>query len=378
MSQKTAPSSRLEVKPRLAQCAWLAAALSVFVWAQAGAAPAPMADLDAWAAARAMGVGANIGNTLDNTTRWETGWGNPQITKEFVDNLAVLGFKTVRLPVAWDVYAREGRITDEKLARVAEVADWIMAAGMFCVVNIHWDGGWIDSSDPRFASTHATFSPEAERKFVTYWTQIASHFADRNERLVFEGLNEETNFDGAGSPNEAYHTLTRVNQLFIDTVRKTGGNNAKRLLIVTGYSTDIAKTVDPHFKLPRDTVPHKLLLSVHYYTPWSFAGMNKDESWGKVQPTWGSAADVSQLEGLFDSLEDFCRHNDIPAFIGEFGATDAKERPSRVRWMTAVAKAALSRRMVPVLWDTGGDLKRSAPYGASPALAEVMQALRLP
>src|SRR6185369_9049907 len=157
-------------------------------------------DLDAWNAAKLMGVGVNIGNTLDNTTTWETGWGNPRITKEFVQSLARLGFKTVRVPVAWDTYARNGRIAEDKLARVGEVVDWITAAGMFCVVNIHWDGGWIDSSaKKRFPKTFATFSPEAESKYISYWTQIASYFAGRNERLIFEALNEETKFEGAGS-----------------------------------------------------------------------------------------------------------------------------------------------------------------------------------
>ena len=149
-------------------------------------------DLDAWPASRLMGMGVNIGNTLENTTRWETGWGNPVITKEFVDNLAKLGFKTVRLPVAWDTYAKDGRITADKLARVGEVVDWITAAGMYCVINIHWDGGWIDSSaKQRFPKTFATFSPEAESKYISYWTQIASYFAGRNEQLIFEALNEE-------------------------------------------------------------------------------------------------------------------------------------------------------------------------------------------
>lgn len=333
-----------------------------------------MADLDAWSAAKAMGIGANIGNTLDNTTQWETGWGNPRITREFVENLAKLGFKTVRLPVAWDVYAHDGRIPGDKLARVAEVVDWITAAGMFCVVNIHWDGGWIDSSNrERFAATYATFSAEAERKYQAYWTQIAEYLRDRNEYLVFEALNEETHFEGAGSMDKAYETLTRVNQLFIDTVRKTGGNNARRLLIVTGYATDITKTVNRSYRLPRDPAPHKLLLSVHYYTPWNFAGMTKDESWGTVQRTWGSDADIAELNRLFDDLQEFCKRNDVPAFVGEFGVTDVKEPPSRVRWMTGVAKAALKRGMVPVLWDTGGDLKRAAPYGASPALSEALQ-----
>jgi len=247
-------------------------------------------DLDAWSAAKLMGTGVNIGNTLENTTTWETGWGNPRITREFVESLAKLGFKTVRVPVAWDTYAKDGRIPDDKLARVGEVVDWITAAGMFSVVNIHWDGGWIDSSaKERFPKTYATFSAEAERKYIAYWTQIANYFAGRNERVLFEALNEETNFEGAGSTKKAYATLSRVNQLFLDTVRKTGGNNATRLLIVTGYSTDIAKTTSGDYVLPVDTVPHRLLISVHYYTPWQFAGMTQDESWGKMMPTWAAS-----------------------------------------------------------------------------------------
>ena len=256
----------------------------------------PIAELDAWNAAKLMGMGANIGNTLENTTAWETGWGNPRITRQYIEGLAALGFKTARLPVAWDTYARDGRIPPDKLARVGEVVDWITAAGMFCVVNIHWDGGWIDSSyKARFPDTYATFSAAAERKYRAYWTQIATFFAGKNEHLLFEALNEETNFEGTGSPRQAYATLTRVNQLFIDTVRKTGGNNAKRLLIITGYATDIGKTTNGEYVLPTDTVPHKLLISVHYYTPWAFAGMAEDASWGKAQRTWGSASDVAEL-----------------------------------------------------------------------------------
>ena len=344
----------------------------------AGAARAaePMADLDAWTAAKRMVVGVNIGNTLENTTSWETGWGNPRITKKYVESLAAMGFKTVRLPVAWDTYAHDGRIPDDKLERVGEVVDWITGAGMFCVINIHWDGGWIDSSNKeKFAKTHATFSAEAERKFQSYWTQIANYFADRNELLVFEGLNEETNFEGEGSTKKAYATLRRVNQLFIDTVRKTGGNNAKRLLIVTGYSTDFTKTASDDYVMPTDSAPHRLLISVHYYTPWQFAGMTQDESWGRVQATWGSASDVAELNRLFDLMQAFCQRNDLPAFIGEFGVTDKKETASRVRWMSAVAQAALKRKMVPVLWDTGGDISRKSPHGVSPALQQTLVAI---
>jgi hypothetical protein len=150
----------------------------------------------------------------------------------------------------------------------------------------------------------------------------------------------------------------------------------ERLLIVTGYATDFTKTASEDYVLPVDAVPHKLMISVHYYTPWQFVGMTEDASWGKMQPTWGSASDVADLKRLFDLMQGFTQQHDIPAFIGEFGVTDKKEAASRVRWMTAVAQASFKRKMVPVLWDTGGDIARYPPYAASPALQLTLQTLR--
>lgn len=333
--------------------------------------PEAMTELDAWTAAGRMSPGINIGNTLENTTQWETGWGNPRITKAFVEHLASLGFKTVRLPVAWDTYAVEGRVQPDKMQRVREVVEWITGAGMFCVLNIHWDGGWIDSSvKEKYPTTFATFTPEAEKKYRSYWAQIAEAFADENELLIFEALNEETNFSGAGA--KAYATLARVQQIFIDVVRSSGGNNAQRLLIVAGYHTDIAKTVSPDYVLPRDNVAGRMFISVHYYTPWQFCGMTKDEDWGKVMPTWGTAEDVAQLENLFDQMAGFSKRHDLPVFLGEFGVVKEKEAASRARWLSAVARAAHSRKMVPVFWDTGNDLSRHPPYAATAALSQML------
>lgn len=334
-------------------------------------------ELDAWSAAKLMGLGVNIGNTLDNTATWETGWGNPPVTKEYIQSLAARGFKTVRLPVAWDTYAHNGRIDPAKLKRVGQIADWITSAGMFCVINIHWDGGWIDSDDKkRFAKTYHTFTPDAERKFRGYWSQIASYFADRNQHLVFEGLNEESNFDRAGSDKQAYATLEHVNQLFIDTVRATGGNNAKRLLIIAGYNTDFDKTTNGKFILPKDMLPHKLLLSVHYYTPWPFAGMTHDESWGRMRPTWGTPDDIAELKRQFDKMEAYSQQNDIPVFVGEFAPAYGKDPASRARWIVGVGAVALGRGMVPVLWEIGQDVSRRPPYALSPELDLALLKLR--
>src|SRR5205814_3798515 len=90
-----------------------------------------MTELDAWAAVPLMTPGINIGNTLDNTTIWETGWGNPLITKDYVQGLAKIGFRTVRLPVAWNTYADEGVVMTDKMARVGEGVDWITGAGRY-------------------------------------------------------------------------------------------------------------------------------------------------------------------------------------------------------------------------------------------------------
>jgi endoglucanase len=347
-----------------------------------GATPPPvekLTEIDAWAAVAQMSPGTNIGNTLDNTTIWETGWGNPPITKAYIQSLAKLGFKTVRLPVAWDTYADEGRILPDKLDRVREVVDWITSAGLYCVVNIHWDGGWIDSDvKDKFGNSFQTFSPVAEKKFRSYWEQIATFFGGKNEKLIFEALNEETNFTRAGSTDQAYATLQRVNQIFIDTVRKTGGNNAKRLLIIAGYSTDIEKTTAPGYKLPKDTVAGRLFISVHYYTPYTFAGLEEDADWGKMMPTWGAPEDVKQLETLFDKMGEFCARNDIPAFIGEFNPTEKKESASRIRWLSGVANAATSRRMIPVLWDIGRGVSRSDPYAPSPEIQAMLRNLKPP
>ena len=166
-----------------------------------------MTEIDAWDAVRQMTPGINIGNTLDNTTAWETGWGNPPITKEYVASLAKLGFKTVRLPVAWDTYAQDGQIQPDKMSRVREVVEWITGAGMFCVLNIHWDGGWIDSDSKDKFPKPFTFSAEAEQKYRSYWGQIATFFAGKNEKLILESLNEETNFKGEGSIDKGYATL---------------------------------------------------------------------------------------------------------------------------------------------------------------------------
>ena len=177
--------------------------------------------------AKAMGFGINIGNTLENTTAWETGWGQPLITQTFISGLANRGIKTVRVPVAWDTYANDGVIDGSKLDRVKEVVGWIEAAGMYSIVNIHWDGGWIFNENKPNAYT---LTDDVKTKFKSYWEQIATGFSQVGHMLIFEGLNEEARFYINGDPNGTpdVSALNTINQLFVTTVRAQGGYNASQ------------------------------------------------------------------------------------------------------------------------------------------------------
>lgn len=310
-----------------------------------------------------MGIGTNIGNTLENTTEWEVGWGQPLITEQFIQGLATRGIKSVRVPVAWDTYADAGVIDAAKTARVKEVVRWIVNAGMYAIVNIHWDGGWIfgEGTSDEFLLTSAV-----KTKFASYWQQIASAFADVGHQLILEGLNEEARFylngDSNGQPD--YAALNELNQLFVTTVRAQAGFSATRALLIAGLVTDITLTCVDQFVVPSDPAgTGKLFLSLHYYTPYTFCGLDTVESWGSPATTWGTTAEQAELDTLFDKAGAFSESKQIPIILGEFGVTRGtaypREPASRVRWMTSVAEACLSRNMVPVLWDTGSEISRT-------------------
>jgi endoglucanase len=323
----------------------------------------PDAPVDLVAMVADMGIGTNIGNTLENTTEWETGWGQPTISREFITGIASRGIKSVRVPVAWDTYATDGVIDPAKFARVEEVVDWILEADMYAIVNIHWDGGWLfnEGGADQFRLTDAV-----KAKFASYWTQIATGFTTHGHRLVLEGLNEEARYyiGGVESNGPDYAALNEINQLFVTTVRSQGGYNESRALLIAGFHTDIEKTCVDAFAVPNDPAgPDKLLLSLHYYTPYTFCGLDTVETWGSPATTWGTQEEQATLNSLFDTLAAFSTQRAIPVVLGEFAVTPGvnyvRDPASRVLWMQQVTAAALERNIVPVLWDTGSEISRA-------------------
>ena len=290
-----------------------------------------------------MAPGWNLGNTLEGVATWagtdflnnkgglgaETSWQDTKTTQEIIDYVKSLGFKSVRIPCAW-VYghisnASTYEIDSQWMTRVKEVVDYCIRDGLYVVLNDHWDGGWLEN---HIADTDAATIKKNKTILTALWTQISNVFKDYDEHLLFAGLNEPNAENQAATNN-----LIQYNQTFVDAVRATGGNNAKRVLVVQGPSTNIEHTCNfMAGKMPTDIIEGRLAIEVHYYNPWQFWGMEKDESWGKVfyywgqgnhlsgsthNATWGEEADMKkQLQMMKTNFVD----KGYPVVIGEFGA----------------------------------------------------------
>jgi endoglucanase len=318
---------------------------------------------------RLMGFGWNLGNTMEACGDWitgrevmnfETAWGNPETTREIIAQVKASGFNSVRIPVAWsNLMGRNYKINPELMKRVQEIVDWVLAEGMIAVVNIHWDGGWWHKfpTDPK----------ETMKRYTTIWNQITTHFRDYPATLILESLNEEGCFNdvwnrwGEPAPDKksrAYSILNEINQTFVDLVRASGGMNAKRHLLIAGYCTDVDLTVDPEFKMPNDP-ENRCIVSVHYYTPFTFAGLEKDEEWGKMRATWGTDEDFAELDSNMRKLKERFVDQGIPVIVGEYTAAQKHKDPRSVRrYIWSVAERSHRLGMCPMLWDAGQHLNR--------------------
>jgi len=323
---------------------------------------AGMRDMSSLQLAGRMGPGWNLGNSLEAIGRqpyaWgstdfaETAWGNPKASQALFDAVRAAGFRSVRIPVAWSAYAdADDNISPQWLARVSEVAGYARKAGLYAIINIHWDGGWMQPTYARQKAVNA--------RLAKFWTQIATHFRNADDTLLFAGTNEVMADGDYGPPTAEYCAVQNsFNQTFVDAVRATGGNNARRHLVVQAFNTNIDSAVSCNASLPRDPAPERLMMEVHYYDPYDFALDEKSGVW-----TWGAAANPAgrgnepYVEAQFRKLRTTFIDRGVPVILGEYGAIARTEfDPSgtnRGNWDQYITHAALSNGMVPIYWDNG-------------------------
>lgn len=315
-----------------------------------------------------MGYGINLGNTLEScgdwinstqVSRYETAWGSPVITREMINGYAAAGFGVLRIPVAWsNLMSTDGSytISPDYIARVKEVVEWTLDTGMFAIINIHYDNGWVNVFPEN--------ETESMRRFKTMWSQIADAFKDYGERLIFEAQNEELGWNSvwnqwSGSNGDdkkaSYRLVNEVNQAFVDVVRSSGGNNPHRHLLISGYNTDIGLTCDELFQLPNDPAS-RFAVSVHYYDPSTLTILEEDADWGKAKTTWGSTADIAALDRNVEKLKKRFIDNGIPVIVGEYGCFGKnKARETIKSYLLDVSSRMYAIGACPILWDTSGD-----------------------
>ena len=326
------------------------------------------AELTSLELADLMGNGINLGNTMEAYTHSygnddiypedsENAWGQPTTTQEMLDGMKAAGFDSIRIPVAWTnamSYYEDGdyTIAPAYLDRVEEIVNYALNADMYVIINDHWDGGWWGM----FGSKTPETAQKAMEMYTSMWEQIAERFKDYSDRLIFESANEELGDrlndtdickdSGELNKKECYEKTTEINQKFVDTIRASGGNNAQRFLLIAGYNTDITLTCDSKYVMPTDTAKDKLLISVHYYTPWDYCGTDSVTHWGSVQ-------DFDEQNSLLASMKKFTDEG-YGVVIGEYGVlplSGGVYKDDIERWTNNFLDNCDLYGYCPMLWD---------------------------
>jgi endoglucanase len=301
-----------------------------------------------------MSPGWNLGNSLE-AIGGETAWGNPPANQTLFNAVKAAGFKTVRIPVSWSQYADSNyNISASWMARVKEVVDEARNAGLYAIINVHWDGGW---QQPTYAQQSAVNS-----RLTKFWTQIGNTFKYYDDYLLFAGTNEIMVTGVYTAPTTENITVQNsFNQTFVNAVRATGGNNAVRHLVVQGYNTNIDYTYATN-TIPTDTVATRLMMEVHDYDPYDFT-LNTDSKiwqWGSIATdsaateTWANEAYV---DGQFQKMKSRFIDHGVAVILGEYAASLRSEydAPGKYRtyWDQYLTKSAFEHGVVPIYWDSG-------------------------
>jgi endoglucanase len=320
-----------------------------------------MSNLNSVEFAKKFRRGWNVGNSLE-ATGGETAWGNPLITQKLIDSVKAAGFNAVRIPVAWSKFTDTILYTIDPawMTRVEEVVNYVLKDSMYAIINEHWDGGWIQPT-------------QAKQEYVTnrlaaIWQQVAVHFRNYSDHLLFAGTNEVMVNGNYGTPTKEYYTVQNgFNQTFVNTVRSTGGHNVYRYLLVQGFNTNINNTVS-YFVLPEDVIKNRLMVEVHYYDPFDFT-INASSGiieWGNSAPdatkteTW---ANESYADGQFQKMKVNFVNNGCAVIIGEYGAMARLNLGSselndihkqyRLYYMQYITQSIVYHGLVPFYWDSG-------------------------
>nr|MBR6146163.1 glycoside hydrolase family 5 protein [Paludibacteraceae bacterium] len=342
-------------------------------------------DNEAIQFAMSMGIGWNLGNQMDahiDGVSGETFWGNPEATQLTFNGVRKAGFRSVRIPVTWMGHigpAPTYTIERAWLDRVAELVEMAHKADLIAIVNIHHDGFgaetdavrrgyfWLDLPG---AASDEEKNQQIKQKLTMVWLQIAQRFQNTGDYLVFETLNEIQDGGWGNGANRRdggaqYRVLNEWNQVCVNAIRAAGGQNETRYIGVPGYVCNPDLTVE-NLVLPEDVVANRLLVAVHSYDPWDYAGSAKYNEWGHTGRDVVPGTSEDDFVGMLNRLYNMYVRRGIPVYFGEFGAvrraTQADEE-FRLYYFRYICKAMRDRKMPALYWDNGNSKSGNDGFG---------------
>lgn len=315
--------------------------------------------------AKSLKAGFNLGNTLDACSNYsgsdnlglstEISWGLPYTTRPMINAVAAAGFTSIRIPVSWHnhITDRNGYvIASEWMARVKLLVDRSLSAGLYVIINIHHDN-LSEAQMQENAGFAVSSEPEVQTASKAYlkavWEQISSVFADYDNHLIFEVLNEPRvvgeSYEWYGSDNEispANRIICDYEKVCLDAIRSSGGNNAYRFVMIPTYAANPSLTAG--WSLPSDSVSGRLLVSVHSYDPSDF-GLG--DSSGTVLPSYAE----NLISELYKGLAERFMNKGIGVVVGETSCSDKNNYEERKKWFRLVKNYASMSGIPYVLWD---------------------------
>lgn len=324
-----------------------------------------MRDITASQLVSEIKAGFSLGNTMDSVIgknngepyEYETGWGNEITTREAIQGIADSGFNILRVPVSWGEHlSSDGNYTIDKawMDRVNEIVDYGLDCGMFVILNTHHEE-WLFPDEAHFDA--------CSDELAKIWTQIAERFAEYNEKLIFEGLNEprkrNTIYEWNGGDDEGQQFVNRLNAVFTETVRNSGGNNSKRCLMIPTYAASSMEKTFAAMTVPEND--DRIIVSVHAYIPYSFA-LSGDSSatdyWSSEDPSC-----TSEIDSLMNNLKVYFLDRNIPVILGEMGCVNRNNTEARADWAEYYVRKAHEYGIPCLWWDNGAYLGQGELFG---------------
>lgn len=319
---------------------------------------------------KSMGNGWNLGNTLDaygstkkpdTTLNSQYGWGEAHTTSDIIKFGFENGYKTIRIPITWfnHISDKKYTINEEWMKRVKTIVNWAMEEGYYVIINSHHDvradmkspikygEGYIIRNNPKDIAESKAF-------LTAIWTQICESFNNSyDEHLIFETLNEPRNAGAADEwfpkKEEEFNLLNDYNKMILDIIRASGGNNAKRFVMIPSLCTAMYTTTDnSYFKLPDDSAKDKLILTVHSY----IMGVNQNDADVKF-----TEESKKQLTDSFNLLNEKYISKGIPIVIGETASFRNRSYDERIKWVTYQTKLTKKYGISALHWDTNANFE---------------------